>query len=214
MINIAGQKFNYLTAVKPIGKTKKRTIIWECVCECGNKTSADISSLRSGNKKSCGCIMHKPGHIGSNTKHGMFNTDIYKRWERMRRRCKKGYHEHRYYYDKGICVCKEWDNLKDGFQNFYDWAIKNGYKEGLTVDRIDSNGNYCPENCRWADRFQQANNKSNNHKLTFNGETHGISEWDRIIGIPRECLGQRIIKLKWPIERALTEPKKKIERRD
>lgn len=148
-----------------------------------------------------------------NIKHNMCHTKIYKSWERMRKRCRENYHEHQYYFDKGIKVCKEWDNLKDGFINFYNWAMKNGYKENLTIDRKDSCGDYCPENCRWADKIQQANNKSNNHKLTFNGKTYGINEWSRIIGIPRECIKDRVLKLKWPIERALTEPKKQIKRR-
>lgn len=143
----------------------------------------------------------------------MYYTKIYKTWERIRKRCKKNYVEHKYYFDKGICVCKEWDNLTDGFNNFCNWAYQNGYREELTIDRINSNGNYCPENCRWVDTYTQANNKSNNHKLTFNGETHGISEWARIIGIPRECLKDRITKLHWSTEKALTTQKKYLKPR-
>lgn len=213
MIDITGQKYNFLTAIRPIKKTKNRQIIWECICDCGNKTMSTITSLKNGRKKSCGCIKHKFGHIGYNKKHNMCQTKIYKTWERIRKRCRENYHERKYYFDKSICVCKEWDNLEDGFLNFLRWSLNNGYKENLTIDRIDSNGNYCPENCRWVDKYTQANNKTNNHKLLYNGIEHGISEWARIIGIPRECLKDRITKLKWTVEKALTTPKKILKRK-
>ena len=146
------------------------------------------------------------------TKHNSCKTKIYKCWERIRKRCRENYVERKYYFDKGICVCKEWDNLIDGFINFRNWAMNNGYSDNLTIDRINPNGNYCPENCRFVDSFVQANNRSCNHKITFNGKTFGINEWARIIGIPRCCLRDRLIKLKWSVERALTQPKKTIKR--
>lgn len=147
------------------------------------------------------------------TKHNACRTKIYKSWERIRKRCRPNYHERRYYFDKGIYVCEEWDNLEKGFENFKKWSLENGYAENLTIDRIDNHGIYCPENCRWVGAYEQANNKSNNHKITFRGKTHGINEWSRIIGIPRECLKDRLLKLHWSIERALTTPKKYIKPR-
>lgn len=91
----------------------------------------------------------------------------------------------RQYYERGIKVCPEWE--KD-YSAFRDWALKNGYKEGLTIDRIDVNGGYTPENCRWATSKEQANNKRDVRMITFNGETHSISEWADIVGIPYQTI--------------------------
>jgi hypothetical protein len=100
-------------------------------------------------------------------------------------------------------MCAEW---KDSFLAFYKWSVENGYNDELTIDRIDNNGNYEPSNCRWATLKEQANNTRRNHFITFNGETHTISEWSERLGIGRGVIKDRIEKLHWTPEQALSIP--------
>lgn len=122
-------------------------------------------------------------------KHGMSYTKIYGVWHGMIQRCNNAREKaYKNYGGKGICVCNEWQE----FIPFYEWAMANGYKEGLTIDRIDSNGNYEPTNCRWVDRFVQNSNTSRNRYLTYNGKTQTLSQWARELGIVRSTLIGRI----------------------
>ena len=204
MIDLTGQKFGRLTVVDRACNDAKAQACWICKCECGEYSVVRGADLRSGNTKSCGCLNAEKLKAG-NVKHGMCYTPLNGVWRAMKRRCyyekEIGYHR---YGGRGITVCDEW---KDDFQAFYDWSIANGYREGLSLDRIDVNGNYEPGNCRWATDKEQANNTRNNHLLTYNGETHTISEWAEIVGMKRDTLKKRIY-YGWPIEKALTEPVK------
>ncbi len=132
--------------------------------------------------------------------HGKRHTKLYYVWRGIKTRC---YNKHSKKYDvygwRGIAVCDEWRN---DFMNFYDWAINNGYKDGLTIDRIDVDGNYEPSNCRWATQKQQQRNRRNNRKVTINGETHCLTEWCEILGINNKTVYSRISR-NWSIERAL-----------
>ncbi len=115
-----------------------------------------------------------------------------------------------WYGAKGICVCDEWDD----FENFYDWSMNNGYSDELTIDRIDSNGNYCPDNCRWSTDREQANNRSTNRIIEYNGESHTLEEWSRITGIASNTIRMRLDEYKWGVEKVLaksTTPAKKAE---
>jgi hypothetical protein len=107
------------------------------------------------------------------------------------------------YGGRGITVCDEW---KDDFQAFYDWAMSNGYSGDLTIDRIDNDKGYSPDNCRWATRVMQGNNSRHNHMITFNGETRSLSDWGRLFGLSFHLLSNRINRYGWTIERALTTP--------
>jgi hypothetical protein len=115
----------------------------------------------------------------------------------------------KWYGARGIIICEEWRN---DFKAFYDWAMSNGYREDLTLDRIDVNGNYCPDNCRWVTSKQQANNRRNTRKLTYNGETHSVSEWADILGIKYTVLNARV-HYGWDDERVLTQPVRKSPKR-
>lgn len=121
--------------------------------------------------------------------HGQKHTKLYKVWEGMKRRCtNKNSGSYKYYGGKGIKVCDSWQN----FQPFYEWAKANGYKEGLTIDRINSNGNYEPSNCRWVTYKEQNRNYSRNHLITYNGETKCLTDWADYFKINRATISFRL----------------------
>lgn len=120
-------------------------------------------------------------------KHGRSKTKLYKRWKAMNERCSPSSPKRKYYAEKGVKVCDEWKSA----ENFYEWAMNNGYRDDLTLDRNDNNGNYEPNNCRWATQKQQVRNRSTSIYIEFNGETRFIQEWCEIYGIKRATLYKR-----------------------
>lgn len=141
---------------------------------------------------------------------GYTSTPLYRAYHDMKDRCTKPKKSnYKYYGGKGIKVCQEWI---DSYLTFYEWAMSNGYKPGLQIDRIDGNGNYCPENCRWATKLEQENNKSTNVRIEYNGESHTVAEWARIAGLRVQTFRQRIYK-GWTFEEALNIPAKPSNRR-
>lgn len=133
--------------------------------------------------------------------HGQRHTRLYNIWRTMKQRCSNhnciNYHN---YGGKGIKVCEQWAN---DFNSFYKWAMANGYENGLTIDRIDTKGNYEPTNCRWATNKVQQNNKSTNRLIEYNGTSHTLSEWADITGIGVGTIWSRL-KNGWDVESALT----------
>ena len=181
--DISGQKFGRLTAVKT-AFYKNGYYHWECQCDCGKKVIVKGSNLRNGHTQSCGC---KNFGIVRNYKHGGKKSRLYGIYRKMIFRCyQKNYHHYFDYGGRGIKVCDEWlgDN---GFINFKEWALENGYCDDLTIDRIDVNGNYEPSNCRWADIITQANNKRNTKYITLNGETKPFMIWCDEYGLRNHC---------------------------
>lgn len=131
------------------------------------------------------------------------NTRLYRIWTEMKRRCfSRNRPNSQGYIKKGITVCDEWLS----FETFYNWAIENGYKDDLSIDRINNDGNYEPSNCRWADKKTQSNNTSACHYVTYKGKTQTITLWARELGISQSCLSKRIVKYKWDIEKAMLTP--------
>lgn len=141
----------------------------------------------------------KPNHFI----HGFSHKErLYTIWKGMHQRCTDpNWIGAKYYVEKGVSVCEEWGE----YIVFREWAMSNGYDDTLSIDRIDNNGNYCPENCRWVTAKTQANNQSRNHKLTHEGITKTMSEWADSVGIPYATLKRRIYK-GWAVERAITTP--------
>lgn len=198
MKDLTGETFDRLTVVKfshRNGTSNRYRYFWECVCECGEKVVRRADSLTGKGVKSCGCY-RKEKLAENNFKiknprksHGKTNTRLYKIYSKMKERCyNANYPEYYLYGGRGISVCEEW--LSD-FMVFYDWANANGYDRKLSIDRIDSDGNYEPENCRWADNYTQGNNKRNNIILTHNGETMTMPEWARKLNLPYSTLANR-----------------------
>ena len=204
-LHLEGKRFGKLLVLEEV-QTKKRGSYWLCQCDCGNKFVILGTRLTKGEKIDCNACARKRSIGGVHRTHGMKHTRLYRIWHGIKTRCfnanDKGYKN---YGGRGITMCPEW---KDDFMAFHDWAMSNGYEEGLSIDRINNNGNYEPSNCRWADGFTQQNNRRVNRYLTFNGETHTYREWSRITGINHCTISVRINKYGWSIEKALTTPPK------
>lgn len=204
VVDMTNKRFGRLTVIERdlsiIGKA-----YWKCLCDCGKETIVYGASLRNGLTKSCGCLSNE---ISKNNfkKHGLSNTRLYRIYYSMKNRCYK-HKDKRYenYGKRGIIVCDEW---KNSFEAFYEWAMRSGYNENLTIERIDVNGDYCPDNCTWITKERQSLNKTNSYLITYNGETKCLSEWARQFGISRGAILNRI-KRGWNIEKALT---KKIDK--
>ena len=164
---------------------KRRKSIWNCTCVCGNTAYCESYSLRNGNTVSCGCRRTDRPH----TTHGKTHDPVYRIWQGMKERCfNENSARYPYYGGRGITVCSEW---KNDFSAFYKWAMENGYEHGLSLDRIDNNGNYCPNNCRWASRSTQARNKRVTIMVTVNGDTKSLSDWSDITGVNVDALRER-----------------------
>lgn len=200
MIDLTGRTFGRLTVIRY--DHSKNGAYWLCKCECGKTKVIKGTSLTKGETTSCGCKSREMS-ISRSTTHGMTGTRIYRIRSGMIARCyKKNATSYPKYGAKGITVCEEWLG-ENGFINFYNWAMENGYKDNLTLDRINPKGNYEPSNCRWADWETQTSNKSSNRYITYNGKTQTIHQWSIDIGLNRQTLTNRINR-GWSIERALT----------
>ena len=180
-------------------------VIWKCRCDCGNIAYVCNGNLVNHKTESCGCL-RKEKLVNRSVTHHLTNTRIYKIWIDIKKRCYNNkYTRYIDYGGRGISVCDEW---KNDFQNFYDWAMQNGYSDELSIDRINNDGNYEPNNCRWTDKKTQNNNTRRNHYITYNGKTLTMSQWAELLNIEYCTLKSRI-KRGWNIEKALTTPTKK-----
>ena len=152
--------------------------MWVCKCDCGNTKIICGNNLRRGLTRTCGC-----------SSHGKKGTRLYNIWGGMKKRCYNPAHKfYTRYGGRGITVCDEW---KDNFEAFEAWAVANGYADNLTIDRIDNDGNYCPENCRFATQTEQVRNRSISRVATINGTTKSLIEWANDCGIPYQTVYHR-----------------------
>lgn len=202
---VIGEKFGRLLVLKEISPStsKYKRIMCECICDCGNSTLVSKDHLKSGHTKSCGCYKMER-MVEGNLKHGMRHSPVFESWAHMKQRCDnpndKGYKN---YGGRGISYCSEWND----FSVFLKWSLENGYESGLTIDRINNNKDYTPENCRWATRYQQSNNRRCNVKITYNGETHTLSQWCKLLDLKYPRTYYRVVVKGWGAEQAFRKEK-------
>jgi hypothetical protein len=172
----------------------KKLYTYILICSCGNQFKAFKGNVNSGHTKSCGC--RKPTHF-----HGLRDTPIYGSWDAMTQRCTNSNHKaYPNYGGRGIKIYEEWRD----FLKFHEWAINNGWAPKMELDRIDNDGNYEPNNCRWVTHSINNRNKRNNRLITYNGETKTLAEWSEMTGLSFKCIQGRIDSLGWTIEKTLT----------
>lgn len=190
--DITGKRFGYWTVIqrdKPHPNT--RNSYWICRCDCGEVRAVNRSTLISGRSKSCGCMPIK--RTGINKTHGLSNTRIYKEWLSMRQRTKIVTGKTAKSYSlRGIHVCDEWEN---DFISFYAWAIENGYNDSLTIDRIDNDKGYCPDNCRWVTIEEQQSNKQNTVLVDYGGEKWCLRTLCESVGFPYKTAHRRYLRM-------------------
>lgn len=206
MIDLVDEKFGKLTVIDMFRNNNRTYCV--CLCECGNVKTISQSHLRSGDTKSCGCWQKDHARILF-SKHKKSSCQLYNVWQSMKQRC-ANVNNKRYkdYGGRNIKVCSEWLH---NFQLFYYWAINNGYKDGLTIDRINVDGDYEPSNCRWVDQNKQQNNRRNNVLINYKGDVKTLSQWSRHLGINLGTLNKRIFINHWDIEKAFTTPVRKYK---
>lgn len=188
--DLTGQRFGRLLVIKR-AVNKNGRVQYSCICDCGTKFETLAQHLVSGATKSCGCLNRKlasermkaMNHVPYNTQ-----TRLYETWSNMKNRVRPSNSNHKRYFDRGITVCDEWQK----FEPFMNWALKNGYSDDLTIDRIDNDKGYCPENCRFVDRVVQCNNKGNNHIVDFRCEKLTIAELSRRYDLSYGLIKHRI----------------------
>lgn len=192
-LDLTGQRYGKLVVLRPVGKNKFGGSMWLCRCDCGTEKAVSLNALRNGYTKSCGCLERENRKaFGTRSKriHNGVGTRLYRVWMGMKTRCYNENDEHwKDYGSRGIKVCAEWEH---SFENFREWAIAHGYSDELTIDRIDFNSDYCPDNCRWVTKADQQRNKRNNRYYTYHGEKKLLQGWADEFGVTRSMLQGRI----------------------
>ena len=207
--SIIGKKFGRLTVIG-FSETVSggcKQVAWDCKCDCGNVVYGKRPrAIKNGTLKSCGCLKKEQDrhNLGeSRITHGMTDTRLYSIWSSMKRRCYNT-HEAAYlhYGGKGVKVCDEWLD----FKSFYDWAIHNGYADDLTIERIDIDKDYCPENCTWITLAMQTHNKGDTRKVNLNGEVMPLKTACEALGLPYKAVHLRITRYGMTFEEAISKP--------
>ena len=199
--HLIGKKSGMLTVIDvifPEGSKRQKLV---CKCDCGNTVLIFPYQLDSSQSQiSCGCVKHRTPY---NATHKLSKTKLYKVWETIRTKCRNPKSSnYRLYGGRGIDICDEWYN---DFLAFRDWALSHGYQEGLTIDRINNNQGYSPDNCHWITNREQQLNKRNNVLISYQGKTQTLVEWCDELGLKYKTIQNRIVK-GWDKVRAITEP--------
>ena len=188
-------KYGMMTVIREVGRDYKSNAFVLCKCDCGCEKVVRLGSLKRGLIKSCGCYGRrlasermKNNKLGAT--HGLSKTRLYRIWQAMKARCTNCKNDRfKDYGGRGIKICDEW---LGSFEVFRDWATSHGYSDKLTIDRIDVNGNYTPENCRWITNDEQQNNKRNNHLVNYKGRTYTLTQLSRKLNIPDSTLWYKL----------------------
>lgn len=196
LIDISGKKYNHLTVLyHDVERSTNKKHFWICKCDCGKIKSIEGARLKNGETKACGCLR------GGVPKYKTVNKKLYKKWSHMKDRCySKNDISYKNYGARGIKVCDEW---LENFDNFAEWSLKNGYNEKLELDRINVNGNYEPNNCRYVSRLVNSRNKRNTLKYEYDGKQLTLKEIAEINNIQYKLLWQRINRDKLSLEEAI-----------
>lgn len=198
--DLTGKRFGRLVVVERDASYQKKSTKWVCKCDCGRVVSVFASNLVRGTSTSCGCYKRDNP---SRTTHGMSGTRLYGIWTNMKTRCENPRSK---YYDRyggrGITVCEEWQNP----ERFFEWAKQSGYGDDMTIERVDNDLGYSPENCRWATMKEQENNRSNSRLFTMDGKTQTLALWCDEYGQSYKTVYKRIFVLGWDFEKAITSP--------
>lgn len=187
--DLTGRRIGRLTVIEETDERRGGSVVWLCECDCGTRKRISAQCLKSGRVLSCGCYNRE-----IITTHGESKTRLYRAWQGIKDRCTKpSCSEYENYGKRGIKMCDEWLN---SFEAFRDWSKANGFVEDAkrgdcTIDRIDVNGNYEPSNCRWTNMKAQCRNRRNNAVIECDGESHCLSEWAEILGVPYHRLVSR-----------------------
>lgn len=206
-IDLTGQRFFRLTVLEQSEPFRAKTgniqcAGWRCKCDCGNEIIVRSNSLRTSKTKSCGCLNKEkePNYVT----HHMSNTRIYSIYKSIKRRCfNENSENYASYGGRGISVCNEWCDRENGFVNFYNWAMANGYSDELTIERIDVNGNYEPSNCTWIPNHEQAFNKRN---TIYSKDGKSVAKMAREKGTVSPAIARERYKKGWELEDALNIP--------
>lgn len=184
--DLKGQKFGHLTVIEQAGRNKHRSILWRCICDCGNEKIYPSRKLISGRATNCGCKTTEIKSMKA-SKHGItagVKPRTFTIWNGMKARCLNPKSiSYKNYGGRGITICDEW--MK--FENFHKWAISSGYKDGYEIDRIDNDGNYCPENCHWVTVSENRKKTRNTHYITVDGTTKCVSEWCKLLHVSKSA---------------------------
>lgn len=205
IIDLTGQKFGRWTVLSRVDKERRGSSHWYCRCDCGTEKILRSNTLRGNESLSCGCRQKEiASNLGkSKAVHSKSGTRIYSLWKSIRQRCYNNNHnQYKNYGGRGIKVCDRW---LESFENFLE-DMGDNIPEGMTLDRINVNGDYSLNNCRWISMKEQQNNRTNNVLIEFNGEKLTISQWSEKLGIKYITLYDRLITRGWSVEKSLTTP--------
>lgn len=204
--DLTGHKYGRLTVLSLEYSTKKKQYHWRCKCDCGNITHASEWQLTTSNskgKKSCGCLAHDI-LVRRSTTHCHSHDPLYVTWRNMKTRCyNHNYELYHRYGGRGIKICEEWLD----FDHFYKWSIENGYAKGLSIDRIDNDKDYSPDNCRWTTPTVQARNTRRSKFVEYNGQLKTVAEWAEEYGVTYHILSSRLYR-GWSMDDAINIPAK------
>lgn len=201
-----GKRYGMLVVKKAVNKKMTNNTsqwFWSLKCDCGGEITTRPIEVINGRVVSCGC--YRKSRMSQTKKHGESHTPLHSIWCGMNNRCNPNNAKASGYGARGIKVCDEWSS----FEKFKEWALQNGYVDGLTIERTDVDGDYCPDNCSWIPLAIQARNRRTTMWVTYEGREMSLAEAAELAGIPYKQVHGRIKKYGWSVERALSEPIKR-----